>query len=217
MKLLKLNCKTLDELLGGGVYSGSITEIYGEAGSGKTNICLQASIQCALKGKKVAYIASRNISLERVNQLCKDEKSKDFLSNILFFYPSSYQEQEKMIKNALEINDIELIILDSFNTFYSLLLEKDKKLAIRILNRQITELQLSAMEKDLLIIIVGQVFSIENDDVRPFGGKVIQRMVKTILKLEKLNDGRRMATIIKHPIKENGLNAVFKITEKGLE
>ena len=54
MKRLSLKCKPLDDLLGGGIESKTITEIFGESGSGKTNLCLQASIECAASGKKVA-------------------------------------------------------------------------------------------------------------------------------------------------------------------
>ena len=36
-------CRALDELLGGGVETGCITLLYGEAGSGKTNVVLQVA------------------------------------------------------------------------------------------------------------------------------------------------------------------------------
>jgi len=217
MKRLQLKCKPLDDLLGGGIETNSITEIYGEAGSGKTNFCLQASRECAAGGKKVAYIDSGGVSLERLKQICSGNDSKTILSNILFFRPSSFEEQEKMIKNALKIDDIELIILDTFNSFYRLMLEDDEKFADRSLNRQITELQLAAMKKKLYVIIAGQVYSTENDDVKPFGGRVIERMVKTIIKLEKIGSGKRQATIIKHQSQPKGKKAVFTITAKGLE
>ena len=50
MKRLPLKCKPLDVLLGGGLERKTITEIYGEAGSGKTNLCLQASRECVVNG-----------------------------------------------------------------------------------------------------------------------------------------------------------------------
>lgn len=215
MKHLQLKCKALDDLLGGGIESNSITEIYGEPGSGKTNLCLQASRECAATGKKVAYIDSGGVSSERLKQMCDDCRA--ILPNILFFSPLSFGEQEKMIKNALKIEELGLIILDTFNSFYRLMLEKDDKFADRSLNRQITELQLAAMEKNIYIIIAGQVYSTENYDVKPFGGRVIERMVKTIIKLEKIDSGKRQATIIKHQSQPKGKKAVFTITAKGLE
>ena len=50
MKRLPVACNPIDEMLGGGIEYRSITEVHGEAGSGKTNFCLQASRECAKKG-----------------------------------------------------------------------------------------------------------------------------------------------------------------------
>lgn len=217
MKRLQLQCKPLDDLLGGGIESKAITEVYGEAGSGKTNICLQASRECAISGKKVAYIDSEGVSLERLNQICTDYDSKKILSKVLFFNPSSLREQEKMIKNAIKVKDLGLVVLDTYNLFYRLTLEEDEKFAIRSLNRQITDLQIAAMKKDLFAIISGQVYSTENDDVKPFAGRGIEHVAKTIIKLEKIGIGKRQATIIKHRSLPEGEKAIFTITSKGLE
>lgn len=217
MSHLKLKCKPLDDLLGGGIEKGSITEIYGEPGSGKTNLCLQASRECASIGKKVAYIYSGGLSLERLKQVCEGEDCKIILSNILFSTPSSFEEQEKMIQDAIKLDGVELIILDTFNSFYRLKLEDDEKYADRSLNRQITDLQIAANEKNIYVVIVGQVYTAENDDVKPFAGKMIERMIQTIIKLEKKDAGKRLATIIKHPSQPKDKQAVFVITSEGLE
>jgi len=217
MKYLKIKCKPIDELLGSGFESDSISEIYGAAGSGKTNVCLQASRECASSGKKVAYIGTGGISTERLRQICGGHDLKKVLSNILFYNPSSFEEQEKMIQDALKTKDIGLIVLDTFNSYYCLMLEEDPTFANRSLNRQITDLQMAAVEKNLIVIISGQVYSTENDDVKPFAGKGIERMIKTIMKLEKTKDGNRQATIIKHKSQPLGKKTFFKITSKGLE
>jgi len=38
MEILTTGCKPLDDLLGGGIESKTITKIFGEAGTGKTNL-----------------------------------------------------------------------------------------------------------------------------------------------------------------------------------
>ena len=78
MNRLKIKCQPLDDLLNGGIESNTITEIYGEPGSGKTNFCLQASRECASNGKIVAYIFSDSLSPKRLYQLCKDYDSKKY-------------------------------------------------------------------------------------------------------------------------------------------
>ena len=217
MKHLPIKCKPLDDLLGGGIESKSITEIYGGAGTGKTNFCLQASRECAINGKKIAYIDSEGVSLERLNQICEDKDRKKIFSNILFFNPSTFKQQEEMIKDVLKIKDLELIVLDTFNLFYRLMLEDDEKFAIRSLNRQITDLQIASIKKDIFVVITGQVYSIDNDDVKPFAGRGVEHMAKTIIKLEKIGIGKRQATIIKHRSQPEGNKAIFTITATGLE
>ena len=217
MQFLKLRCQPLDELLGGGLEIGSITEIYGEPGSGKTNFCLQASRECVLSGKKVGYITAGSISSERLKQLCENDDCRNIPSEVLFFNPSNYEEQEEILHEALKIKNLGLLVLDSFNAFYRLMVEDDETYANRSLNRQITELQIAANENDISVIIAGQVYSAENDDVKPFGGRIIERMVKTILKFEKIRTGNRQATIIKHPSQPIGNKTIFSITAVGLE
>lgn len=41
-------CKELDKLLGDGIETGSITEIFGEFRTGKTQICHQICVTCQL-------------------------------------------------------------------------------------------------------------------------------------------------------------------------
>lgn len=217
MKRLQLKCKPLDDLLGGGLESNTITEVYGEAGSGKTNLCLQASRECVASGKKVAYIDTESVSIERIGQICEGYDYKKMLSNILFFVPTSFEEQEKMIYNAIKVDDVGLIVVDTFNMFYRIKIEDDEEGANRSLNRQLTNLQLAARKKDLYILIAGQVYSIENDDVKPFAGRGVEHMAKTILKLERVSTGRRRATIVKHRSQPEGKKAFFNITSKGLE
>jgi DNA repair protein RadB len=217
MKRLKLKCNPLDDLLGGGIESKSITEIYGEAGSGKTNFCLQAARECANNGKKVVYIDSEGVSSERLNQICKNYDCKKTLENILFFNPSSFDEQEDMIKKAMNIKDVELIVLDTYNLFFRLNQEDDEKSAIRSLNRQITDLQIGSMKKNLYAIIAGQVYSVDNDDVKPFAGRGIEHVAKTIIKLEKIGIGKRQATIMKHRSQPECKKAIFSINSQGLE
>jgi DNA repair protein RadB len=217
MKRLAINCKPLDDLLDGGIESKSITEVYGEAGSGKTNLCLQLSRECAIKGKKVAYIDIEGVSLERLNQILGDSNQKDILSKILFFQPTSLSDQEETIKKVIKISDIELIILDTFNLFYRLILDDDEKPSFRSLNRQITNLQLTSIKNNIFVIITGQVYSVENNDVRPFAGKGIEHIAKTIIKLEKIGLGKRQATLIKHRSLPEGKKAIFTITSNGLE
>lgn len=212
-------CKPLDDLLGGGVENGIVTEFYGEAGTGKTNICLQASREVASKDSKVAFIDSEGVSMERLRQICgaPGYSQQKILPNILFFSPHSLEEQEQMVQNALKLRKLKLIVVDTINLLYRIKLEEDEEGATRSIVRQLTSLQITARRNNLYVITTGQVYSTENGDVKPFAGRGMEHMAKTIVKLERVDTGRRKATIIKHRSQPEGLSAVFTVTAHGIE
>ncbi len=218
MKRLPLNCPPLDDLLGGGIENKSIIEFFGEAGTGKTNICLQAARECAQTGKRVGYIDSEGVSIERLHQLCSSEEynEKDILDNILIFSPTTQRDQEKMIKNAIKIQDINLIIVDTLNIFYRLNLEEDKDHAMRSFTRQVATLQKASRENNLFVIITEQVYTDKTGEIKPFTNRDVEHIVKTIIKLEKTDIGKRQATIMKHRSQPEGKTAIFTIAHGGI-
>ncbi|KAA0002126.1 MAG: DNA repair and recombination protein RadB [Thermoplasmata archaeon] len=210
---LPLHC-SLDELLNGGLEAGIITEIYGEGGSGKTNICIQAAKSCVLEGKKAVYIDTEGISKERLLQVLKDRAT---LEQNLFFSPFSLKEQEEMVAKAVKI-DAGLIVLDSANLFYRLEMHENEAAATRSLTKQLVTLQIEARKKNIPVIITSQVYS-AGDEIKPFAGRSIDHIAKTIIRIEKAGDAKekRKATIIKHRSLPEGKSTYFLITKDGIE
>jgi DNA repair protein RadB len=217
MNMLSLGCQPLDVLLGGGLESGIITRVYGEAGTGKTNLCLQAARECVLSGKKVAYIDTEGVSVERIRQICVDCDYKKILRDILFFTPTSFESQEQMIHDAIATIGVGLIVVDTITMFYRLNLEDDREGGIRSFTRQVTNLQVAAREKDLFVIISEQVYTDKAGEVKPFTNRDAEHMTKTILRLDRKGIGEREATIIKHRSQPEGKKACFRISTIGLE
>ncbi|MCX6661831.1 MAG: DNA repair and recombination protein RadB [Euryarchaeota archaeon] len=217
MTLLSLGCKPLDELLGDGLESGIITRIYGEAGSGKTNFCLQAARECIRSGKRVAYIDTEGVSVERLRQICMDCDYKRVLRDILFFTPTSFESQEQMICDAIATKGIGLIVVDTITMFYRLNLEDDREGGIRSFTRQVTNLQVAARQKNLFVIITEQVYTDKAGEVKPFTNRDAEHMTKTILRFDRKGIGQREATIIKHRSQPEGKKASFRISTIGLE
>jgi DNA repair protein RadB len=216
MNMLPLGCQPLDVLLGGGIESGIITRVYGEAGTGKTNLCLQAARECVLSGKKVAYIDTEGVSVERIRQICVDSDYKKILRDILFFTPTSFESQEQMIHDAIAMKGVGLIVVDTITMFYRLNLEDDREGGIRSFTRQVTNLQVVAREKDLFVIITEQVYTDKTGEVKPFTNRDAEHMTKTILRLDRKGIGQREATIIKHRSQPEGKKACFRISSIGL-
>lgn len=218
---LLTGCNPIDELLGGGIECGIITQVYGEPGSGKTNLCLQAAIECSKAGKKVIYIDTEGLSFDRFTQIA-GEKSKEIAQNILIYEPMSFEEQYTAICESEKISseNVGLIVVDSATSFYRYELD-DEDTGIqgrRELSNQIGFLQGIARKTGIAVLITNQIFSDVGNggDVRPIGGRGIEHISKTILKLERVGTGERSAKIIKHRSRPEGDMRYFTITAEGL-
>lgn len=75
---------SLNNVLGGGIPVGYITEICGLAGCGKTQLCFQLAINCVKQDNNVLYIDTKGdfsaIRLQRIlNDLCYTHEVIDVL------------------------------------------------------------------------------------------------------------------------------------------
>ncbi len=216
-----IKCKPLDDLLGGGVEARTITQIYGEAGSGKTNLCLQLAVECVRGGRKVIFIDTEGFSPERMSQIA-GEKVKEIAQEIFVFEPHSFEEQWDAIKDSEKLikQNVGLIIIDSLVSYYRFELDEERSLYLkRELANQVTHLLGIARKHNIAVMITNQVYTdVTTDELRPIGGTILDHLSKVIIKLEKLSgSGRRKATIKKHRSRPEHLSAEFTITAKGLE
>lgn len=210
----------MDGLLEGGLEGGAITLLFGEAGSGKTNICLQVARNVAISGKKVIYIDTEGVSLERLQQIAGD-KYEDVMKNILFFEPHSFEEQEKFVEKAVKLADSSLeigaIIVDSATIHYRLTRNDEEKGTRKSLSPQLAKLLGVGRIKDIPILVTSQVYTdIEKGTFEPLGGHVLLHNAKAIIRLDKVSTGTRRAVIVKHRHLEEGRRAEFKITKSGI-
>ncbi|HEX7391582.1 MAG TPA: DNA repair and recombination protein RadB [Thermoplasmata archaeon] len=220
MAHLPIGSQVLDDLLEGGLEGGAITLLFGEAGSGKTNICLQVARNVALSGKKVIYIDTEGVSLERLKQIAGD-KYEEVMRNILFFEPHSFEEQEKFVEKAVRLADSSLeigaIIVDSATIHYRLTRNDEEKGTRKSLSPQLAKLLGVGRIKDIPILVTSQVYTdIEKGTFEPLGGHVLLHNAKAIIRLDKVSTGTRRAVIVKHRHLEEGRRAEFKITGTGV-
>jgi len=218
-----LGCPPLDALLGGGVESAALTEFYGEAGTGKTNACLQLARNVARAGRKVVYIDTEGVSLERLAQMCAAEGDfEQVRKSILFFEPFTLDEQEKVIDKACRLAlgnaDIGVLLLDSATVFYRVgLADGEEVRDRRHLTQQLHQLLAVARQKGIPVVITNQVYTnLENNVFEPIGGQMLRHLSKAVVRLEKAGVGRRRGTIMKHRSIPEGSSAEFAIGESGL-
>ena len=217
---MPIGSAALDDLLGGGLEGGAITLLFGEAGTGKTNICLQVARNVALAGKKVVFIDTEGVSLDRMKQISGDDYDK-VMKNLLFFEPHSFEDQEKLVEKASKLAegavDVGVIILDSATIHYRLTRKDDEKGVRKSLSPQLARLLVVARHRNIPVLLTSQVYTdIEKGTFEPLGGHVLLHNAKAIVRLDKVGTSSRRAVIIKHRHLEEGRRAGFKLTMSGV-
>jgi DNA repair protein RadB len=66
---LPTGCSPVDDLLGGGLERGTVTQVYGPPAAGKTNLALSAAVRVAANGGFVVYVDTEGLSTDRFRQL----------------------------------------------------------------------------------------------------------------------------------------------------
>ncbi|NOZ82521.1 MAG: DNA repair and recombination protein RadB [Euryarchaeota archaeon] len=207
----------VDTLLGGGVESGTITQFYGPAGVGKTNLCLMYAVGAVRAGRRVVFIDTEGgHSLERVRQIAGEEYAR-VVESVQFYEARTFEEQDFIVQNVEHVIDdgFGLIVLDSAVNLYRLD-RSDEKIGElnRRLSRQMAKLMELARRHCLAVIITNQVYSSEQR-VEPVAGDVLRYWSKAIVELRKLNRVRE-AVLKRHRSLPEGLSVRFVIEERGI-
>ncbi len=209
----------VDEILGGGVDTGTITQIYGESGTGKTSICLMFAYRTALNSGKVVYMDTEGLSGERIEQIFKKQSA---LENVFVYEIYDFKQQSSVIKNISKVcenEDVQLIVVDCFTSLYRSELEEESKQVKmkRELTFQLTYLLGLARKHNLAVVITNQMFTdIKNGQNKPLGGPSIDHLSKIIIGIQRINKKRR-AVLMKHRSHAEGESCIFRITDAGIE
>ena len=217
---LRTGSPKIDLLLDGGIEPSTITMIYGEGGSGKTNLCLMLSRNAVLEGFKVIYIDTEGVSMDRLKQLSGEEFEKVSRS-ILFSTPYDFIEQTRLIEKGIKLIEsrgkIGLIVVDSLTMLFRSHRADDQE-DRKELNEQLSMLLSAARKNDIPVLITSQVYTnIDKGTFEPLGGHAINHVAKTILQLEKTENRKRKATLVKHRYLRDNEHVEYTITQSGME
>jgi len=163
---------------------GDFNIIYGPAGSGKTTLCLLASIEQAKNKKKVLYLDTENsFPLERLKQLSKDENIMDYLIILKSNNFKDQHEKIKILKDLVENKKISLIIVDTIGCHYRRLLKHNAELANSMLKIQLNILK--DLSKEIPVMITNQVYSNMAGSFEIVSGNLIRNYPSLLIKLQK--------------------------------
>ncbi len=212
-------CSAIDNLLGGGFERDCITEIYGEAGSGKTNICLQTAIREAKQGNYVVYVDTEGLSMERFEQMGGTE---ELGKKLLIYRVYEFAEQGNAIEWIAKLTEkkkVSLIVIDSLTGHYRAVFGNGEEQSTRkSLAWQLYMLGSIARKKNIAVLVTNQVYMDSGSgELKPIGGHTLHHAAKAILKLKKIGVGIREAELIKHRSMPEGGRARFYITGDGVK
>ena len=224
--------ENFDKLLEGGVEAGSVTEVFGEFASGKTQVAHLLAVHCIKENPKsfVVYIDSEgSFRPERIKDFSKGIgiDGAEVLKKILVVRALNSNHQIVMSEKINELigkdkKDIKLVIVDSLTTYFRAeyigrgkLNERQQKL-----NRYMHTLMKLANINNLVVLVTNQVMfrpdAMFGDPITAIGGAIVAHASKTRIYLRKGKKGSRVAKLIDSPHIADG-ECNFFVTESGLE
>lgn len=242
---LSTGCNVFDELMGGGIETQAITELYGEFGSGKTQVAHQLAVNVQLPREKggldgsVIVIDTENtFRPERISQMVGGLSAKhdgeyepgDFLKNIHVARAYNSNHQILLVDSASQLAEelkntkkpVKLLVVDSLTAHFraeylgrGTLADRQQKI-----NKHLHDLMRFGSINNAAVVVTNQVMAKPDaffgDPTRPIGGHIVGHTATFRLYLRKSKGEKRIARLVDSPNLPEG-EAVFSVTLEGLK
>jgi len=233
MKRINTSSEEIDSILGGGVETQAITEVYGEYGSAKTQISHQLAVNVQLSeeegglGKGAIYIDTEDTFIpDRIEQMAeaKGLDAEEVLENIHVARAFNSDHQMLLAEEAQDIaqeEDIGLIVVDSLTAQFRSDYVGRGELAKRQqkLNKHMNTLLRLANSHNAAVLVTNQVMSnpdqMFGDPTKAIGGHIVAHNSAIRLYLRKSKKDKRIARLVDSPYMPEG-EAVFKVKDEGI-
>ena len=229
----------LNKLLGGGLESMAITEVFGEFRTGKTQLAHTLCVTTQLPGEagytggKVIYIDTENTFRPDRLRPIADRFNLDqeaVLDNVLYSRAYTSEQQMELLdfvcaKFHEEPGIFKLLIVDSVMALFRVDFSGRGELAERqqSLAQMLSKLQKISEEYNVAVLITNQMtsdpgatMSFQADPKKPIGGNIIAHASTTRISLRKGRGEMRVAKIYDSPDLPES-EATFSITSGGLD
>ncbi|OMJ10119.1 DNA repair protein RAD51-like protein [Smittium culicis] len=227
----------LDKLLGGGFETGSITEIFGEFRTGKSQICHTLAVTCQLpvdmgggEGKCLYIDTEGTFRTNRILDVANRYglEGSEVLDNIAYARAYNSDHQTALLIQAsamMSESRFALLIVDSATSLYRTDYSGRGELSARQMHmaRFLRMLLRLADEFGVAVVITNQVVAqvdggmamFTADPKKPIGGNIIAHASTTRLSLRKGRGENRICKIYDSPCLPEA-EAMFAITEGGI-
>ncbi|PAV66554.1 hypothetical protein WR25_22559 [Diploscapter pachys] len=237
MVQIRTGSAALDRVLGGGIETGSITEIYGEFRTGKTQLCHSLAVICQLpvdmggaEGKCLWIDTEGTFRPERLLAIASrfNMTGEDVLENVAVArsYNSEHMYQLAMTAGAMMSESrYALVIVDcataQFRTEYTgrgELAARQMALAkfLRLLHNLCNEFGVAVVITNQVVASVDGGAGMYADPKKPVGGNIIAHMSTTRLYMKKGKADSRVCKVQQSPSLPEA-EATFSITQQGIE
>ena len=230
--------KQLDTLLAGGIETGSITEIFGEFRTGKSQICHTLAVTCQLPfdmggGEgKCLYIDTEG-TFRPVRCLAVANRfglsGEEVLDNVAYARAYNSDHQLELLNQAAQMmteTRFSLLVVDSATALYRTDFAGRGELSARQthLAKFMRTLQRLADEFGIAVVITNQVVAqvdggpsamFNPDPKKPIGGNIIAHASTTRLSLRKGRGETRVCKIYDSPCLPES-DCLFAINEDGI-
>lgn len=228
--------KELDKLLEGGIETGSITEMFGEFRTGKTQLALQLCVTCQLplnqgggEGKALYVDTEGTFRPERLLAIAERYglNGDDVLDNVAYAraYNSDHQSQ-LLIKASAMMSEsrFALLVVDSATALYRTDYSGRGELSARQMHlaRFLRTLTRLADEFGVAVVVTNQVVAqvdggptMFGDSKKPIGGNIMAHASTTRLSLRKGRGETRICKIYDSPCLPEA-EAAFSINADGI-
>jgi RecA/RadA recombinase len=204
--------KALDAALGGGARGGFLTDVYGESGSGKSQLCFTLCANCARTGDRAMFVdTAGTFRPERISEIAG---SSNALDRIAFVRALHTEDQIAALEKARGMN-VQLLIIDTLTSLFSAeYAGPARHLAVM---SHLHDLSLFAITSGCAVVVTNMIRNV------PTEGKPVQREylgssvsiyshAKVRLEIENAASGQFKAIMIQPP----GKTALFSITALGV-
>ena len=214
--MITTELKKLDDILFDGISDGTITDIFGFRGTGKTQMALQISLNLLKDEKTVLFVdTTGEFRPERLLEILKNRNLDNSLLNRLkIARVTNTQEQIDLIQKIKSTNDVAMLIIDNVADLFSFEYSKKEQFNLQYQKfmNYMHDLAQLAINKKIPIVITNQLMNANDTEYEKMNYS-ISNYTHQKIKLEKQGD-HYQATIIS-PFSQK-IRFFYKIKKMGL-